>query len=89
LTSSIKNGKKVAVFFCGATCGSCAKLDADIKENVANIPENVVVLNADWHDNQDLAAQYNVDTYHTVTMVTNNAKNVKGLFTLQDLLADL
>ena len=89
LASAVEDGKKVAVFFHGATCGSCATLDADIKDNIANIPGDVVVLNADWDDNQELAEEYGVAKYHTVTMVTNDKKNVGNLFTLDDLVAEL
>ena len=84
-------GKKTAVFFHGATCGSCAKLDANIKENVANIPSDVVVFNADWDDNQDLAADYEVAKYHTVSYLNDDgsvAKNVTGLFELDKLVGE-
>ncbi len=86
---AIEEGKKTAVFFHGATCGSCAKLDANIKKNVSKIPWDVAIFNADWDENQDLAVEYGVDKYHTVTMVTNGKKNVKGLFELDDLLSEL
>ena len=86
---AVEQGKDVAVFFHGATCGSCAKLDADIKANSAKIPADTVIFNADWDDNQDLAVEYGVDKYHTVTMVTNGKKNVKGIFELDSLLGEL
>lgn len=62
-------GKKTAVFFHGATCGSCAKLDANIKANSAAIPNDVVVFNADRDENQELAKEYGVDKYHTVSFL--------------------
>ncbi len=86
---AVSEGKKTAVFFHGATCGSCAKLDADIKANVANIPSDMVVFNADWDKNQALAKEYGVPKYHTVSYVSDKGldKNVTGLFTLNDLVA--
>ena len=61
----------------------------NIIENAASIPDDVVIFNADWDDNQALAAEFGATSYHTVTMVTNEGKNVKGLFELDDLLSEL
>lgn len=87
---AIAEGKEVAVFFHSKTCGSCAKLDANINDNISQIPGDVVVLKADWDENQDLAAELDVAKYHTVTFFGDAAKkNVKGLFTLEDLLGNI
>ena len=87
---AMAEGKKTAVFFHGATCSSCAKLDANIKENLTDIPADVAIFNADWDDNQDLAKEYNVAKYHTVSYLDDSgvAKNVWGLFELDDLVAE-
>ncbi len=83
-------GKDVAVFFHSKTCGSCAKLDGDIAANAAKIPSDTMIMKADWDENQDLAAQWGVDKYHTVSVVDGNSvKNVKGLFTLDEVMANL
>lgn len=88
LAQAQAEGKDTAVFFHSKTCGSCAKLDADINTNLDNIPWDTVILKADWDENQELAAQYNVAKYHTVTFVDGDInENVKGLFTLEELLA--
>jgi proteasome lid subunit RPN8/RPN11 len=64
--AATKEGKDVALFFHSKTCGSCAKLDADIVANGASIPSDVAVFKTDRDDNQDLAVKYGVDKYHTV-----------------------
>lgn len=75
------------MFFHSKTCGSCAKLDADIENNAANIPDNVVIMKTDWDDNQDLAKKFNVDKYHTVAFLDGDSStNVKGLFTLDEVV---
>lgn len=82
-----KEGKDVAVFFHGKNCGSCKKLDADIKANAAKIPSDMVIFNADWDANQELAKAYDVPKYHTVSYVDGDkVNNVKGLFSLADVL---
>jgi thioredoxin-like negative regulator of GroEL len=85
-----KEGKDVAVFFHSKSCGSCATLDADIVANASDIDSDVVILKADWDENQDLAAQYGVTGYHTVAYMNDDdsTTNVKGLFTLNDVLSN-
>ncbi len=87
---AMAEGKKTAVFFHGASCGSCAKLDANIKANQASIPADVAIFNADWDKNQDLAKEFNVAKYHTVSYLNDSgvAKNVWGLFELNNLVAE-
>lgn len=87
LAKATKEGKKTGIFFHSKTCSSCAKLEADIVANEKDIPNDVVLLKADWDDNQALALEYDVDTYHTVAYLWENQKSVKGLFSLKDLLA--
>ncbi len=84
-----KEGKDVAVFFHSKTCGSCAKLDADITANTKNIPSDTVILKADWDENQELARKLKVDKYHTVAFMNDDgtSNNVKGLFTLNDVVS--
>ena len=87
LATAQKEWKKTAVFFHSKTCGSCAKLEADIQANIKDMPDDVTVLKADWDENQELAKEHNVEKYHTVVYLGDAKKNVKGLFTLEDLVA--
>ena len=88
--AAMNDGKDVAVFFHSKSCGSCATLDADIVANASDIDSDVVILKADWDENQDLAAQYGVTGYHTVAYMNDDdsTTNVKGLFTLNDVLSN-
>lgn len=70
--AAMNDGKDIAVFFHSKSCGSCAKLDADIMANAEMIPEDTVILKADWDENQDLAVQYGVDKYHTVAFMNED-----------------
>lgn len=75
------------MFFHSKTCGSCAKLHADIEVNAADIPDDVVIMKTDWDENQDLAKKFNVDKYHTVAFIDGDSStNVKGLFTLDEVV---
>jgi thioredoxin-like negative regulator of GroEL len=69
LAQAVVEEKDIAVFFHSKTCGSCAKLEADILANVGSIPGDVKILKADRDENQDLASTFNVDKFHTVAYV--------------------
>lgn len=84
-------GKKVAVFFHSASCGSCGKLDASISWNEGKLPSDVAIFKADWAspEGQALAKEYWVDKYHTVSYkMKDGVKNVKGLFEASDVVAE-
>jgi hypothetical protein len=55
LEQAKQDGKNTAVFFHSKTCGSCAALDANFEENEVILPEDMVVLKADWDENEILA----------------------------------
>lgn len=87
LAKATTSWKKTAIFFHSKTCSSCAKLEKDIITNADRIPGDVMLLKADWDDNQPLAKKYNVEKYHTLAYVWENQKNIKWLFTLDDVIA--
>jgi len=88
LATATNEGKDVALFFNSKTCGSCAKLEADIITNAWNIPANTEIFKVDRDDNQDLAKQLGVAKYHTVVYPEMNNEQVTWLFTLDDLLEE-
>lgn len=87
LAKATANGKDTAVFFHSKTCGSCAKLDGDLKDSASNLPEDLVLFKADWNENQKLAWELNVAKYHTVAFYKEDwtTNNVKGLFTTKEV----
>ncbi len=92
MEKSLADGKKTAVFFHSKTCSSCAKLHKNIMET--DIPQDVQIFKADRDtDNvQELAKEYWVDKYHTVSYPgwgeDGKPKNVKGLFDLSSLIGE-
>ena len=85
-----KDGKNVAVFFHSKSCGSCAALNNDIVKNSKNIPSDTAIFKADWDKDKNLAAQYDVPKYHTVTYIDGATyTNKNGLFTLADVMSEL
>jgi len=87
VSDASNNGKDVAIFFHSKSCGSCAKLEKDILANASSIPDDVVILKADRDTSADLADEFDVAGYHTVSYLWQE-RNVKGLFTLADLISE-
>ncbi len=91
LTDAQNEWKDVIVFFHSKTCGSCKKADTDINTNISDIPSNVVILKADWDDNQALANKFDVQSYHTYTYFRKDwtQENISWLFTLQEIIQNI
>jgi thiol-disulfide isomerase/thioredoxin len=60
---------KVVLFFRASWCPTCRALDTDIKANVSQIPQNVLILDVDYDKYADLKKQYGVTYQHTLVQV--------------------
>jgi thiol-disulfide isomerase/thioredoxin len=63
-----KDGK-VVLFFRASWCPTCRSLDGDIKANLSQIPQNILILDVDYHKSTDLKKQYGVTYQHTLVQV--------------------
>lgn len=70
-----KDGK-VVLFFRASWCPSCRALDADIKTNLSQIPQNVLIMDVDYDKYTDLKKQYGVTYQHTLVQVDATGKTV-------------
>lgn len=59
----------VILFFRASWCPSCRALDADIKANLSQIPQDVLILDVDYDKYTDLKKQYGVTYQHTLVQV--------------------
>ncbi len=59
----------VVLFFRASWCPSCKALDDNIKANIENIPENLLILDADYDTETALKQKYGVTTQHTLVQV--------------------
>ncbi|MEK9151561.1 MAG: thioredoxin family protein [Patescibacteria group bacterium] len=83
---------KVVLFFRASWCPSCRALDADIKANLGQIPENLLILDVDYDKYADLKKQYGVTYQHTLVQVDENGKMIAkwaGSPELSDLLKEV
>lgn len=80
----------VVLFFRASWCPTCRALDADIRENMSDIPADVTILDVDYDEYSDLKQQYGVTTQHTLVQVDSEGNEIAkwvGSSTLDDVLA--
>lgn len=82
-------GKDIILFFKADWCPSCRVLDSNIKDNLSDIPEDVVILELDYDTETELKKKYGVTTQHTLVQVDTNGEMIKkwsGGNRLEDIL---
>lgn len=82
----------VVLFFKASWCPSCQALDADIKANLEQIPENVTILEVDYDEYTDLRQKYGVTTQHTLVQIDENGDEIQqwsGGSTIDSVLAKI
>lgn len=80
---------KVVLFFRASWCPTCRALDADIKANLNQIPQNTLILDVDYDKYADLKKQYGVTYQHTLVQVDAMGKMIakwSGSAGLSDLV---
>ena len=60
---------KVVLFFNASWCPTCRGLDAELKAQMANIPEGTFIFSVDYDKSADLKQKYGVTTQHTLVQV--------------------
>ena len=83
---------KVVLFFRASWCPTCIAVDADIKAQLKNIPENLTVLDVNYDDSTELKKKYGVTYQHTFVQVDaqgNLIKKWSGSPTLSSLVSEV
>jgi len=91
VAAAAENGDAV-LFFHATWCPTCRALDADIEENMGDIPADVTILKTDYDTEDELKRQYGVTTQHTLVQVDANGKLIKkwsGSPNLANVLAQI
>jgi thioredoxin 1 len=66
---ALANTGKVVLFFHASWCPTCRTLDADIKANAHEIPNDVTILDIDYDNSTELKRKYGVTYQHTLVQV--------------------
>lgn len=77
------------IFFKADWCPTCSVLDRDIEENLADIPQGTIILEADYDEEIELRKEYDVSVQHTLVLVDQDGEELEqwaGSFNLEDVL---
>ncbi|MEX0896233.1 MAG: thioredoxin family protein [Patescibacteria group bacterium] len=69
LTQALENQQRVILFFKASWCPTCREAEQDILINGRALPEDVLILHADYDTETDLKDRYGVVTQHTFVLV--------------------
>jgi len=70
------------LFFYASWCPTCRPADANFKENISKIPEDVTVIRVNYNDpetdqeEKDLAKEYGITYQHTFVQIDDKGKEV-------------
>ena len=70
------------LFFFASWCPTCRPADANFKENISKIPEDVTLVRVNYNDpetdqeEKDLAKKYSVTYQHTFVQIDSNGREV-------------
>lgn len=84
-----KEGKKIVLFFHAPWCPHCKATDDDIKSHLDQIPNNVVIVKADYDGETALKKTYGVTQQNTAVYLNTDASaktKFSGFDTLSQLL---
>lgn len=90
VTEMVKSGKSVVLFFHADRCPTCVSLNKDIKNNLKVIPNDVVIVKANYDTSKNLKKLYKVKSQNALVVVNKKGKIVArskwATTTLKDLL---
>ena len=90
---AIVQWQQVVLNFAASRCPLCNALKADLEENEANIPENLVIFDIDYDANDDLKRDRTVTSQHTLIYLDNKGdelfRNVKKEVTLVEIIEEI
>ena len=87
--SALKSGQKVAIFFHASWCPSCRALERTLTSNASQIPQDTIILQANYDTETALKQKYGVTVQTTViTLKSDGSLDQKmiGPKTLADIL---
>lgn len=82
----------VVLFFKASWCPSCKALDDNINANIENIPENLLILDADYDTETVLKQKYGVTTQHTLVQIDAEGDMIQkwsGGSTLESIVSQI
>jgi len=82
-------GNNIVLFFKADWCPSCRALDSNVKSNLDDVPEDLVLLSLNYDTETELKKKYGVTTQHTLVQIDSEGNMIKkwsGGNRLEDVL---
>lgn len=76
--------KSNVIFFFAKWCPSCQRQHNNLEDSRGDIPENVVILRADFDNSDELRQKYGVTRQHTFVQVDGDGNEIKQWNNLYD-----
>ena len=70
------SGSKKVLFFAASWCPTCQALTKDIEERLSSVPEDTVIIRADYDKETELKRTYGVTYQHTLVQIDNDGKQL-------------
>lgn len=83
LADLLANNQIVVLFFQASWCANCAETEAGIRQQLQQLPENVVILSVNYDMNGKLAAKYGV-THQDMFVLLNPDASAKKVWASQN-----
>lgn len=69
-------GKKKVLFFSAVWCPTCTVANTDIRDQINDIPDDLVILKVDYDTATDLKEKYGITYQHTFVYVDDNGTEI-------------
>lgn len=76
LTKSLKNNRRVVLFFHADWCPTCRTLASDIITNSSDLPDDLTILKLDYDTETALKEEYGVLIQHSLIQLDKNSEEV-------------
>ena len=77
--AELKGSAPVALFFHAEWCATCLGIEADLEENVSNLPKGTTILTADYDKETELKKEYGVTMQSTLVFLDSDGNAVETL----------
>lgn len=77
LDKALATGNKVVLYFAADWCPTCRALDTELKDKVSEIPDDLIIVRADYGTENELSKKYEVTYQHTFVWLDKDEEQIK------------
>ena len=77
LAAAFEDNRKIVIFFHADWCPTCRVLDGQLSAGNEQLPEDLVILKADYDSDVELRRKYGVTQQHTLVQIDSESEEIK------------